>query len=330
MFTKNTLFRILVGIFVIIMFSSCQFFTEKISLNLNLTRGSSYNLRVTTEQKITQKVQGREQEINQTLSIGYAFDVLDVYNDQMASIKVTYHSVFFKQRGPMGVVEYDSYNPPAVIPQTARAYAAFLGESFTILASPYWQVVDIEGDEEMLTRVVKKLNLGASEAAMLEKALSEEFGKQGLKESLEDIMALYPQRPVGVGSYWRKRTIRSKGFDIILDDAYKLKSRRNGIAVIDVYSVIKSNPEAASLGKPILGGVSPMGNLVYDVSGEKKGIVRVHEETGWILYAKSTQRLSGTLRIEAAEKKSMGISWPISVEGVVIIEPFERYKRLEN
>jgi hypothetical protein len=292
--------------------------TDKIQLRLRLQKGESYNLRMTVNQKISQNIQGQQQDMTQTIGTGYLFNVADVNENEMASVKVTYRSILFRQDGPMGTIEYDSSNPPAAVPPMAMGFAALVGQSFSMIISPEGHVKSIQGVDAMLTRMMKQFDLpDDSMRDSVEKNLREQFGDEALKESMENLMAIYPDKPVGTGDSWTKKVIISKGFPFILDNTWTLKTRKDGVSIIEVSSKISANPKAA----PIVMGTM---KLSYDISGKQKGTMELQEATGWIRRAESTQEFSGRVKMEDASQMPEGMSWPISVKSVITLVPLEK------
>ncbi len=315
--TKKNLFGILVAILAVSIVISCGRVTDKIQLRLRLQEGESYNLRMITDQKIFQTIQGQRQDITQTMGMECTFNVEEVDTNGIASVKITYHSVFFKQDGPMGKIEYNSSNPPAIVPPMAVGFAALVGKSFSMKISPHGHIKDVQGVGAMLTHMMEKLDLPEGHMrTSIEKQLRDQWGDEAIKEMMENTFAIYPDKPVGIGDSWTKRVIISRGFPMILDNTWKLKARKGGVAIIEASSIVKPNPEAAPI------EMGPL-RLSYDISGEQKGTMELQEATGWTIRAKLTQEFSGQANMEGTPQMPEGMSWPISMESIISFEPFE-------
>lgn len=281
---------------------------DKVQLRLQLKKGQSYQQEMVTDQKISQTIQGRLLDMRQTIGMGFTYDVKDVRADGTAVVKVAYHSALLKQKGPMGTIQYDSKNPPETVPAMAQGFAALVGQGFTMELTPEGTVTKVEGVDEMLAHIMKSIKApDESIRATMEKKMKEQFGDEALKEIMEKMMAIYPDKPVGVGDSWRRKIVISKGFAMTIDNTWTLKSRRDGIAVVEVNSTVKPNANAKPLDMGTL-------RLQYDIGGKQQGEMKIDEATGWVIQAKMTQNLSGKVRAQGLGGVSDDMTWPISIE----------------
>jgi hypothetical protein len=290
---------------------------DKVQLQLRLQAGKSYKMQVTADQKIAQQIMGQAQNLEQTIGMGYTFKVKAVAADGAMSVDTEYHSVKFRQTGPMGVIEYDSDNPPATIPPMAIGFSALVGQSFSMVITTDGAVKDIQGVDAMLARMMEKINLpDAQMKAAIEGSLSEQFGDQALKEMMGNMMAIYPGKPVDIGESWTKQFVITKGFPMVLDNTWKLKARKGGVSMIDVVTVVKSNPKAPPTDMTFM-------KLSYNLTGTQKGTMEVQESTGWVIRSKLNQDLTGQVEVTESTQVPAGTSWPISVNSIITIESSE-------
>ena len=310
--------RYLLGIVVVLLVVGVATFcgedaTEKIHLRLNLQEGESYSLRMITDQDISQTIQGQQQETKQTMGLGYTFDVNQVNSDGSALTRVTYDWVLFEQDGPLGKTKYDSATPPDTVPPAAAGYAALVGQGFTMEISPAGRVQDLQGVDDMITHMLEELDLpeGATMDS-IEQSFRDQFGDQALQENMESLMAIYPEGPIGIGDSWSKTVATSVGLPMILENRWTLTAREDGVATVDVYSTIKSNPEAAPL------EIAPV-KMSFDISGVQQGTMSLDEGTGWTISAHVTQTLAGEIEMEMGER----MSWPISIKSTTRLESLE-------
>ena len=308
--------RYLLGIVVVLLAlgvaTSCgEDATEKIHLRLNLQEGESFSLRMITDQDISQTIQGQQQETRQTLGLSYTFDVDQVNSDGSALTRVTYDWVLFEQDGPLGKTKYDSATPPDTVPPAAAGYAALVGQGFTMEISPAGRVQDLQGVDDMITHMLEELDLpeGATMDSV-EQSFRDQFGDQALKENMENLMAIYPEEPIGIGGTWSKTVAVSVGVPMILENRWTLTAREDGVATVDVYSTIKSNPEGAPI------EIAPF-EVSFDISGAQQGTMTLDEDTGLTISAHLTQTFAG--QVEMGE----GMSWPISWESITRLESVE-------
>jgi hypothetical protein len=199
----------------------------------------------------------------------------------------------------------------------AKGYAALVGESFVFKISEEGIIKDVGGVDALRTRMLKKLNLPEGERKVeIEKNFKENFNNETLKEQMAKMMAIYPQNPIGIGESWTKKVLTSKGVPALLDNTWTLKERKNGIAIVEVSSIIEPNPEAQPTK---IGNVT----LSYNVKGEQKGTIEIKEATGLITGGKIIQKLSGEIKMVGNPQAPQGLVWPMSIESIIKIEPLK-------
>ena len=287
---------------------------EKVLLRLRMEKGKSYKVQMTADQKITQKIEGREQKTSQTIGMLLKYDVQDVAADGTASINITYDAVTFKQKGPMGLIEYDSANPPKMPHPMTAGFAALVGQGFSVKMSNMGEVKEVTGIEAMIDKMVAASPVpdGAAKDAM-KKLLEEQFGADALKEMMPTATTTYPKQAMGVGGAWAQTLKVTKGFPMIIENVYKLIARKDGVATIAVTSKVSPNPDAG----PIDMGAAKM---TYTFSGTQDGTQKIDEATGWPTEMIMRQDFSGEMKIEGAPGMSKPMVVPMSVKGTVRLE----------
>jgi hypothetical protein len=305
---------------------------EKLDLRLRLKKGDVYRLRLTVEQHVVQTPAApaagagqkqpaapataqAPQSIDQSLGVGYSMTVDDVDAGGAMTIATKYESVLFRQKGPAGATEYDSANPPKAVPPSAKAFSVLPGLSFRMTITPEGTVKSVDGLDEMLAEIVRRLELpeGPAKASML-KALTEQFGEAAMKQNLQNLFALYPPGPVAVGETWARKVAVTRGFPMVIDTTYTLKGRDAGVAEVAMDARLRPNADVA----PIEMGT---GKMSYALTGEQHGSAQVDEATGWTRALTTEQDVSGALTLDTPGDKDTEI--PISVKSKVVMEPVE-------
>jgi hypothetical protein len=290
---------------------------EKIQYKLKLEKGQKYYLRMTTEQKITQTIMGKEQAVDQNVGMGANVDINDVDAGGNAWARYTYRWVKFAQKTPIGEMVYDSSNKDTPVPPMGQGFAALLGEGYSLKITPKGRVEEVKDLDKMRSNIQKKLSGGPMQEMMI-KSLEQYTNEEAIKESTEASLAIYPDEPVGVGDSWSRKVVLSGSSAMILENTWTLKGRKNGVATIEVVSAIKPNPEA----KPIDMGVMKMH---YQVSGKQQGLIEMDESTGRMIHSKMNQELSGTATVKStASPGAQDMIIPMKIRAITGIEVTER------
>lgn len=290
----------------------CAEGAEKMQYQLKLEKGKKYYVRTITEQKISETWRGQEKNKEQTDGMGMDLEVNDVDVNGTMWINQTYAWVKFGQKGHTGEMSYDSSKKGSPVPRMMQGFAALLGEGYSLRMTPKGQVKAVRGLKRMRENISKKLPAGSLREFMM-KMLEQHISKEAIKELTESSMAMYPDKPVGVGDSWSKKVVLSQGFVMILEHKWTLKERKNGVAVIEVNSVVTPNRKAKP---PEMGGTK----ISYEFSGKQQGLVQMQESTGLIIRSKINQDLSGQMEIVSAGAKPQTMTIPLKIRGVATTE----------
>jgi len=287
---------------------------EKVELRLRLEKGESHRLRWTSDQKIQQTDEsGQQESVQQSAGIGLTFDVQEVDPDGTATVKVTFHAITFEQDSALGKITYDSADPPETAHPLAMKFAVLLGESFTIGLTPEGKVTSLEGVDAMFARILEGMDAPfPGMRQILEKQLQGLIGGNGLKEMVENSLAVYPPESVAVGDSWNGTSVFSKGLPLTMENTWTLKTLEDDKAVLAVESKIYPNAQVG----PVDMGFS---QLRYEVSGTQQGEIEIDLKTGWPSRQRLTQELSGTMDTQAGP--IAGKSYAVSIRSDIRVEP---------
>jgi len=262
---------------------------QKIQYKLNLRKGQSYYVRVISDSNVVQEMAGQKSVAEVTAGFGYRLDVKEVDEKANARVEGTFDWVKFRQKAPMMEVAYDSANKASAVPPGAQGVAVFLGAGFSAKITPQGQAEEVKAMEQLRKNIETQIPEGPERKQMLDA-----FEKQQLAESIKELclspMAVYPDKPVGIGDTW-SRTVSVITQPLVLDNKWTLKDRKAGSAIIEAATTVKSNPEALQ---------DAAVKTKFDMSGKRLGQIEIKESTGQIVRSKITQDLSGQVQAGAA------------------------------
>lgn len=329
---RNNLLLILVTVIAITIATSSIYAEDKIDLRLRLENGKSYKMRTVQDIKLIQTVDGKQRTEIIKIGTGQIYDIEEVDSDGTTWVKVAYHSTSVKdweQKEGEPITQrtdYDSSNPPDVIPREIIGLNALVGQSYSIMVSPQGHIKDMKGIESLQNAVIEKIpaipegeiSFGPNDM------LKEEINKEALNESMDSKFAIYPDKPVGIGDSWQKRTTISHCsvsnlFSVpqIVDTIYTLKERKNGIAIIDVFSMFQPNLRVVEVGSG-----RGIGKYQFKLSGDSTGTIEVEESTGWVIRSKQTLRLNGQAVQEYPQLLQDRMIIPVSITNTITQEPY--------
>ncbi|HEY8748745.1 MAG TPA: DUF6263 family protein [Tepidisphaeraceae bacterium] len=284
------------------------FAQEKLDLRLRLSKDDVHAMNVTLDQTIDQTVQGVAQHITQTLNLGYTLKVEEVDDHDQATVSIHYDSIALRSKSPAGDANYDSTQPATVMPPAAVGLATLIGQSFTAVVSAEGQVSSIKGVDKLANTVLAKLS-GVEGPARIaaEKVIRQHLSEAGMKNSLQNLFGIVPDRPIAVGESWVRSPQAMPGFGVILETTCTLKNRENGIATIEVAGHFSTASGATlELGQS---------KFDYEFHGELLGQLQVQESTGWISSSTLTQSLAGAATTRSPNVSPQSV--PVTIESKI-------------
>jgi hypothetical protein len=256
---------------------------QKVQYGLKLAKGRSYDVRMVSDSNIVQESQGQEARSQVSLGFGYRFDVNAVEPNGTANVDCTVTWVKFRQKSPQAEMVYDSSDKEHPIPAEVQGFgpAGLLGERFSARITPQGQVQQIRGIAAMRRSMEKKLPEGPTRDQAMQ-GLSEEQLTASVKEYFLRPLAIYPDKPVGIGDSWsRSETSGIAPYDS--QTKWTLKARKAGVLIIDADTTMKPKPPSEQRGAVM--------------SGQSHGQIEIDDATGRIVSSRTTQAMSGQMTV---------------------------------
>jgi hypothetical protein len=265
--------------------------SDKINLQLNLQPGDVFKNRSTVEQHIREMIENNPLEMDQVIIIDYGYQVLGLDNKGNIGIQVTYDGIGFIQDGPMGHLEYKSWENSEEIPAMAQGFASVVGQSFTMTVSDSWEIIAIDGLDEMVERMIDNLEISETMLrAQVKESFNNQFGDEAMKETMEQMFAFYPELPVRNGDTWCNALTLKKGFPMLLETQYELVEFTDNEIRVDLASSIKPGREQ---GPTQFNGIL----MRYNVHGQQNGYLIIDRTSGWLKKMEMDQSFHGQVQI---------------------------------
>lgn len=285
---------------------------EPVTLRLKLPPGQVHHMQMTAEQQI--ELPDRDTSIDQHLSTALRFEVVEVESDGTQTLTVTYTHVALKQQGPMGPVNFDSSHPPAKLPLTAQPFAALVDQQFSVSLSPKGQVRALAGLDAIVEKMLAGLNMGDGPAkAAMEKGIREQFGPEAMKQNLQNMLNVYPDKPVDVGDGWTHTAAMKQGLPLIAETTYTVSKITADTVTLAADSRISPNPHAEPMDMGAL-------KLEYLLGGTQSGTMELDRATGWTKRSKMTQSFTGRMKMSIGQQT---VDEPITINGTVTLTPMD-------
>lgn len=291
---------------------------ERREYRMRFEAGKKYRLRKVVEQRVTRVVGGGEHTLNQATEMGSDFDVQDVEADGSAWINYAYRESSLRLKGPGVDIEFDSSKKGVSVPIEAIGFALILGESFYVKMSPDGKVEKINGLDTMLSSVRGKIPNVRGREQILE-SMKRQLDEGRVSDELEGYFAIYPDRAVGVGESWSRKAPASEVSARIVETTWLVKEVEDGVVVVEVGIVVKSNPKA----EPVdVRGVK----MRREISGTGTGLIEIEESSGMIIRSEVTQETKEQMRVVPGGpiRRRQSTTEPVKTHRVVTFEMTER------
>ncbi|MFC1730821.1 DUF6263 family protein [candidate division KSB1 bacterium] len=278
---------------------------ESYNLRLNLNAGDSFTQKVTTTQEVLQTVLGMEQEINQNVELDFHYFVESVDYNRAARVRVTFKDLYITISGLTETMEYNSRNRSQNIPPFLRGFSTLVGKSFTMSLTSTARVIQASGLRDIFAEAASQSGQGGDLFQQtLYSGIASQFNDETIALMMENMFAIYPDRPVRKGESWSKYTEIEKGIRSIEKSTFTLKKTDRNFYEID----LKGNIEPVAKNERRASG---LGELNFNLTGTKQGTLKIRISDGWVAEGKVTQKLNGSIDIAGLGAENLSI--PISI-----------------
>ena len=301
---------------------------KPIDLKLALRPNQKYEMRLTSKTNSSQTEQGQVSKYVEEEIVEVVFHMQEVDSQGDILMKVTFGKLQNKKKTPTGTMYFDSTKPD-VNPNNRLApiYSALFGQSFKIKVASNGNILELQSIGDMYLKMAEKV-IAAEDEKMDKKAIQEKNQKYGTREKRKErtkrliefvfreekirammraFIQILPSGPVKPGDSWESGIDieELQGSGISLKNT--LKNYEQDKVIID--AVYKRSLDD----KPIKDKSNP--KMIF-TEIDYRGTAKIDKYSSWIIHKEVKTSFS-------AELRHQGITTPISVNIVKIIEPVE-------
>lgn len=310
---SNVLMRLCAVVVMTLSLVACALQEQPgLQFKVSLDVGTTYRMRMVTDQKITQEIQGQTIKMDQTIGMEFSMLVEEKTPEGNFRIKATYDWIQYKQSGLANSVSYDSaVDTDSSNPATA-GFAALVGKSISILMSPEGKTLEISGFDEIIADMIdRQAGSDAELRATLEKSLKGQFSDEALQQQFGDFVVPFPTDPIRIGESWTSTVNANIMGAMVIETKYTLSARKNDIATFKLDSTLKSGGDGVSVE---MGGMQ----ISYQLEGTQTGTMDVNENDGMTTKGNLTQAIKGKITMTTTDGQPL--TWPVSLESTIVIE----------
>lgn len=251
-------------------------------LKQNFPIGKKYDFTLISDQVINQQMAGQKLSLSQNIGTEYSFDIRNGEGLEK-DIEVTYKRIFMKSKGMGNQLDMDSEDADTT---KENSFRGLKGATFHMVMLPNGSIKSLTGIEQMVTNMVSKMKADSTKAANIKASLNQQFNAEGLKQTLESSLKIYPAQPVKIGESWTVDTKMQLNMPVETITKYTLKEVKDNIAYLNINGTLVSK-----------GSFQSMGNKIdTDLTGTNIGDAELDLKTGLILKSHLRMEFSGKMQ----------------------------------
>jgi hypothetical protein len=215
----------------------------EVTLKWEFQKGKSFFQEMTTSTKQTMKLMGQDLSQTQKQTFVFSWTPKEQNKDKNWIIVQKIEAIQMEVEIAGNRVNFDSARDTQ---NTGNALADFfkalIGSELTITLTPDLKIVQIEGREEFIKRLV-------AANPQMEPLLKQILGDEGLRQMAEPTFAAIPATPVKPGSTWEKKLTLNLGPIGTFDTTYKFtyEGREGKLDKIKIDATLAYNPPGANV-----------------------------------------------------------------------------------
>ena len=243
------------------------------ALRFNLQKGQAYAYAM----EVDMETEAGGNKMESEMDFDYDIEVTDK-QDSITTLKSTYKRVVMKMDMPGMNVDIDTDKPATdsvvdiktnPMGMMGSMFRAIVGKSFVMKVNPEGQVTEISGLKEMSDAMLGSINLDESMKPMAERAFSQQFNEETLKQSFAQAFNIFPNKAVKKGDTWTK-TVDMNGMAI--KTVYTVKDVDDNKVMLDANATMdmgqNKGTQTGTLEIDPKTGLVREGNLEQKVTGE--------------------------------------------------------------
>ena len=300
--------------FIVLLFCTSIMAQNSVSLKLNLEKNKLYRFKSSTEQTVTQTINGNQQSTDSKVDYVLSFKMIDATADFMVTeVHIdTMKSITNAMGKTINVNSaLDGNIKSAEMADVLSCIMNRLSKNAMYVKMDYTGRVNEIVNSKMLSDVILKdtssITLTGMMATGIKKQIAEMISDRTLKTTIEMFTYHLPGKQVAAGDNWDLNVnTNSGGMSLDINTKYHLDGINGNAANQTVEAEIK----AAANADPIVSGGA---RVTYDdIKGLSKSNMVIDIRTGLIIEDKSKTHIAGNLGISAP---GMSMQMPMDING---------------
>ncbi|XZF15055.1 DUF6263 family protein [Chitinophagaceae bacterium MMS25-I14] len=266
---------------------------DPVNLKFNLQPGDKFGYSTVTKQHMT----AGAMSVNQDIRMDNVYEVSAAEGNNK-KITAMFKRIVMEMAGNGTVIMYDSKDPSKQ-DWHLKFMGGLIDKPFNMVVSDKGTIITIKG----LTDVVNNLSDSAGINNGIKNQVSQMFSDTAVRAILQQSFYLYPDNPVKPNDTWTKEMDITGIIGMKINTTFKFLSASNGVAHLEINSVIKGVPPADG----------PMKDIV--MNGTQKGTMDVQTASGMVAGGKINQSIKGSVKDMNGKDMPIDVNTNIEITG---------------
>jgi len=251
---------------------------SKVQLRLNLQKGTTYEMKMSSINQIDQEMMGQKVKIDQKVDMVFSYTVLDVLPDKKFLVEYSFLSMKMDMNMNGQQMNMDSESADAN-PMNA-AIKDLLSLKLKLTLTPKGQVEKVEG----LDVYTQKLS-GNQQLAQAMKMFTDE---NSFKSFFAQTFSYFPENKVTVGDQWKTAVKTAELMNTEITMVYEVAAIENNQVYLNYKSVVDMEAPMEQMGM----------KMNVKMAGNQSGKMTVNSKDGWISTADQIQKFDMKIKMK--------------------------------
>lgn len=283
-------------------------------LKLNLEKNKVYRLKSTTEQTVTQTVNGTQQNVVTNANYAMSMKMIDLTKDFMVTeihldtiitnTNTMGRSVIISSAAGGDIKSSETGSILSYVMNSLSKNALYVKIDFT--GKPV-EIINQKMLSDLILKDTSSMTLSGPTASAVKKQVTGSISDDNLKKMISTFMITLPAKEIKKGESWNfAEQINSGGMLLSINTTYRLDEVKDNLAKVNSESIIKAVENAA----PIQSGGA---TVTYDnLQGLSKSNIVIDIRTGLIIDSETKNHITGNLGVSAP---GVSMQIPLDING---------------
>ncbi|RWY57367.1 DUF6263 family protein [Mucilaginibacter gilvus] len=294
---------------LLLLFIGLNGYAQKVKLQLNLQKDSTYYLTTNANISIDQAINGTHQVMTTIITAKVAHKVTAI-NDTLYNLETSYVNMAMHMDMMGKVIDFSSSLDRQDI--ISKLLGSMLNRPFTIIMSKRGKVVAVMGTDSLYVHMFDNLpSIPDAQKNQLRAQLQQSFGEKSIKSNLQDSFVMLPKDEIGANGVWTTNSLMEAAAIVANTKInYSLKAITDDACLIEGTGTVLSEKTLPDY--RVANGIQMR---MTAVSGELTTKIKLNKTTGWIVENKQTRNLKATVQIKDTAATPGGMTYPMSIIG---------------